>query len=178
MRELISLLLVPEAPRVRGRPVVALRVTLEQPSPIWHDCRLDDMTCYGPGEADTRVNPTQSQSGEKWAKELSELPAEKRAVMKMLRSAQQLRTVGTPSGHSASSSAESIFSLSYDEVVVGVTSDCNPSLDLADYTGPSSLPGVGPDLSSASGQWIQSAQGDTDEQRLELNTGIQKLSVT
>ena len=162
-----------------GRPVVALRVTLEQPSPIWHDCRLEDVTCYGPGIADTHVNPTQSQFDKNWAKELSELPVEQRAVMNMFRSAQQLRTVGSPSVNSVSSSADSIFSLSYDEVVVGVTGDCNPSLDLADYTGPSSLSGViGPDLSSSSGNWTQSAQADTDEHRLELNAGVQNLSVT
>jgi len=119
-------------------PCVALRITLTQPSPCWRTVRLDELKCYGPAAATTPRQPAAPPSPARALKadiaRALHRHTDAQAVIGLLESAAQLRE--TLRSAAAPRRQPSMFTLSYDEVVIGDTAEKHPSPLVEDYLRP------------------------------------------
>lgn len=121
------------------KELLALRITLTQPSPCWRTIRLDELRCFKRGALAAHSEAGKSTPDRTTRmKPSTTLPwysnDDAQAVIGLLASTEQLR-------HSlqdvmAPQRPASMFTLSYDEVVIGVTSEKHPSPRMDDYLQP------------------------------------------
>ena len=123
-----------------SKALLALRLTLIQPSPCWRTIRLDDVRCFKRGAFAGHSAPVLIAERPTGGRIRRMVPAEPlpwhsnedaKAVIGLLASTEQLR-------HSLQDVVPpqrpaSMFTLSYEEVVIGVTSEKHPSARMDDY---------------------------------------------
>eukprot|EP01043_Picozoa_sp_COSAG02_P053953 COSAG02_NODE_6035_length_3855_cov_112.760117_4_plen_259_part_00 len=122
------------------KELLALRVTLTQPSPCWRTIRLDELRCFKRGAVAacsgtvTKTPPDRIRRMEPSATLPWHSHEDAKAVIGLLATTEQLRhslqDVMVPQR------PPSMFTLSYDEVVIGVTSEKHPSPKMDDYLHP------------------------------------------
>jgi hypothetical protein len=125
------------------KELVALRITLTQPSPCWRTIRLDDLRCFKRGGLTARATAAAATTSQPPARSLRMRPGaslpwhssdDAQAVIGLLTSTEQLRQ--SLQDVMGPQRPASMFTLSYDEVVIGVTSEKHPSPKLEDYLRP------------------------------------------
>ncbi len=148
------------------KELLALRVTLTQPSPCWRTIRLDELRCFKRGAVACSATMTKTPTDRIRRMEPSAtLPwhshDDAKAVMGLLASTEQLRhalqDVMVPQR------PPSMFTLSFDEVVIGVTSEKHPSPKMDDYLQPRLSSRSQPDGASGNGSSPYNTSGDVSD---------------
>lgn len=147
------------------KELLALRITLTQPSPCWRTIRLDDLRCFkrgglAPQSVASRTRPDEVKRMEPSTTLRWHSNEDAQAVIGLLASTEDLRrslqdVMGPPR-------PASIFTLSYEEVVIGVTSEKHPSPRMDDYLLPRLPEKSRPESASGDGAAVSSEANSGD----------------